>query len=397
MRSSRKDNGERFTAMTAALVLTTFLNSGCGSHTEYPSTLSFPSRTDRLVLKLPEAVPATLNEPGQLVEELARLDSLGGKTTDPITLSIDLRTRLDQFLREAFGTPAAPTIGQDTEASASAARLKLTNESLVEGGKLFRRHCLQCHNLTGDGRGPAGLWVVPYPRDFRRGMFKFTTTDSGKPRHRDLVRTLNEGLKGTAMPAFEKLPEAERELLARHVAYLAIRGQVEFDTLAALLSAEPPADLVAFATNRLRAILAEWEQAENAPAPRGVAPGADDGSPSSPTHADAVRRGYALFTAKADNACIACHTEFGRKPVLRFDVWGTVAKAANLTEKNIFKGGKQPESIFARIRGGIPAVGMPAHPDFTDRQVWDLVRFVQSLPYPRELPDDIRAIMYPNP
>ena len=124
----------------------------------------------------------------------------------------------------------------------------------------------------------------------------------------------------------------------------------------------------------------------------------DDGEPRQhrPTRTP-IRRGYKLFTAKADNSCISCHGEFGRKPTLRYDLWGTVAKPADLTATDVFKGGKQQEHTFARIRGGIAPVGMPAHPEMTDRQVWDLVRLVRSLPYPRELPDDVRAAVYPNP
>ena len=102
-----------------------------------------------------------------------------------------------------------------------------------------------------------------------------------------------------------------------------------------------------------------------------------------------------MFTRKADNSCITCHADFGRKPVLRYDVWGLVAKPADLTATAL-KGGARPEDVFARVRGGILAVGMPAHPEFSDRQVWDLVRFVKSVPYPRELPPEVSKAVYPE-
>jgi mono/diheme cytochrome c family protein len=142
----------------------------------------------------------------------------------------------------------------------------------------------------------------------------------------------------------------------------------------------------------VKPLLAEWEKAQHAPQTP-TAP--DDGAPGSPTHQAAVKRGYELFTKKADNACITCHGEFGRKPVLRYDVWGTVAKPADLTATTL-KGGLRPEDVYARIRGGISAVGMPAHPELTDRQVWDLVRFVKSVPYPRELPPEVLGAVYPK-
>ncbi len=120
---------------------------------------------------------------------------------------------------------------------------------------------------------------------------------------------------------------------------------------------------------------------EGASRTRGATPRRTMANRSSTTHEAAVKRGYELFTRKADNSCITCHAEFGRKPVLRYDVWGTVAKPADFSVTTL-KGGSRPEDVFARVRGGISAVGMPAHPELTDRQVWDLVRFVKSVPYP---------------
>src|SRR5262249_25285115 len=104
---------------------------------------------------------------------------------------------------------------------------------------LYRRHCLHCHGLAGDGRGPTGPWVSPHPRDYRQGLFKFMSTATAvtnrKPRRSDLLRVLHNGVDGTSMPAFGLLPEHELSYLARYVTHLSIRGEVEFDTLATLL------------------------------------------------------------------------------------------------------------------------------------------------------------------
>lgn len=362
---------------------------GCDSDPQtFPPTLTFPSRADRLVLKLPDKTPAKENTAGEMDKEIAALDALGGQTLDPATVPADTRAPLDTFLKEQFGTPGDP--------AEVAPALKLTKAHLAEGTKLYKRHCFKCHNLSGDARGTAGLFVVPFPRDYRQGAFKFVTSGEGmKPRRADLLHTLHDGLKGTAMPPFALLQEGERDLLAGYATYLSIRGQVEFESLRAL-SEKQPNDPAA----RLKAIVAEWEKAEVAP-PLPAAP--DDGEPGSPKFDEAVRRGHALFVKKADaskgeKSCIDCHGEYGRKPVLRFDVWGTVAKPANLTEPN-YKGGARPEDLYARIRFGIAPVGMPAHgaPKYSDRDVWDLVRFVTAAPYSGKLPADVRAAVYPNP
>src|SRR5439155_1720265 len=180
------------------------------------------------------------------------------------------RAPLDAFLKDAFGTPAAPA---DVSAS-----LKLTKAHSAEGARLFKRYCADCHNINGDGRGAkSGLFVVPFPRDYRQGAFKFVTSGEGmKPRRSDLLRTLHDGLKGTAMPSFALLQEGERDLLAGYVTYLSVRGQVEFDSLRALADGQPN-DPAA----RQAAILGEWEKADAAP-PLSAAP--DDGNPNTPAH-----------------------------------------------------------------------------------------------------------------
>ncbi|HJZ55454.1 MAG TPA: cytochrome c [Gemmataceae bacterium] len=386
---------------SAALAALAVVLSGCGSRQEYPPEMPFPARADRLVIRMPTQEPAGFGQPGKLDEELAGLDAIGGKTFDPADAPPGQRQPLETFLADTFGTPAAPRIAGDTEVSASADRLGLTSDRLAEGGKLFRRHCVQCHGMTGDGRGPTGLWINPHPRDFRRGAFKFVSTgDGGKPRRSDLARTIRDGLKGTAMPAFALLPEDQRDLLASYVIFLSLRGQVEFQTLAAIATEGESengvdGDPAAFAAIRLKTALRDWEKAQSAPgAPPDPLPN-DDASWQAPERFDSVRRGYELFTAPGGTSCISCHQDFGRKATYRYDVWGTVVRPADLTGTNL-KSGNGPDVLFHRVRGGIQPSGMPAHPTLTDAQVWDLVHFVRALPYARELPPDVRAKVYPE-
>ncbi|MBX9584946.1 MAG: cytochrome c [Gemmataceae bacterium] len=356
--------------------------AGCGPPPEYPPDLAFPARADRLVLRVPTAQPAGPTDPGPLDAVLAGLDARGGKTLDPAAAPPEAREALARFLAETFGTPAAPTVAAD-----GAADLGLTPDRLAEGGRLYRRSCQHCHGLAGDGQGPSGLYVTPRPRDYRRGAFKFVSSgDGGKPRRDDLRRTIRDGLKGTAMPSFALLPDDRRELMADFVVYLGLRGEVEYRTVAAVLADDgdgTDGDPTGFARDRLADIFAAWRRAEDAPP--GPPPPADD--------PDAVRRGYELFTAAGKTDCLSCHEDFGRKPTYRYDVWGTAARPKELTEPG-YKGGDRPENLYHRIRHGIQPVGMPAHPTLTDSQIWDLVRFVRALPYPRELPDDIRAKVY---
>src|SRR5439155_12003516 len=113
-----------------AVVMSGCTSSGCGSHPEYPPEMPFESRSDRLVLKLPNREPDGMPAAKQWDEHLAGLDVLGGKTSLPDAIPVEQRKALDAFLAETFGTPGEPKI----EASAARnERLGLTADHLKEG------------------------------------------------------------------------------------------------------------------------------------------------------------------------------------------------------------------------------------------------------------------------
>ena len=99
--------------------------------------------------------------------------------------------------------------------------------------------------------------------------------------------------------------------------------------------------------------------------------------------------------------------DFGRQAPFRYDKWGTLVRPANLTA-GVYRGGRRPIDFYWRIRGGIDPSQMP-RADFDDKTAnkdqwrenaepyWDLVNFVQALPYPKMLPDEVRAKVYPEP
>lgn len=373
--------------------------AGCHSPPEgYPEQLSFPARADLIVDRVPNDPAPEPGPLGQLDEEIGRVTRAGGRASDPANLSPGQRAQLQRVLAETFGTPARPTVTGDAEVQELVGRLHLGPEELAAGSRLYRRHCQQCHGLSGDGRGPTGPWIYPHPRDFRQGQFKFVSTDGGearKPCREDLVRTLRNGIPGTSMPAFGLLADAELESLAGYVAFLSLRGNVEYGVEKSILTGAdsgPDCDVAIESREELKTLLGWWAKAEtDRLPPREPALGAD--GPTAPADAEAVRRGYRLFIDAATANCVSCHADFGRQSQYRFDAWGTVVRPANLTA-GAFKGGKRPIDLYWRLRGGIGPSRMPAAP-LGEGQLWDLVRFVQALPYPARLPDDVRTKVYP--
>ena len=90
---------------------------------------------------------------------------------------------------------------------------------------------------------------------------------------------------------------------------------------------------------------------------------------------------YGKEDAKAAN-CISCHTSYGRQSPYKFDDWGTLTKARDLTQ-GVFRGGRRPVDIYFRIHSGISGSGMNSFGTVIAKKenIWDLVNFVQTLPY----------------
>ena len=262
-------------------------------------------------------------------------------------------------------------------------------EVLKNGSKLYRRHCLHCHGVTGNGRGPTAPWVSPHPRDYRRSLFKFTSTASGKPPLRaDLYRTLMRGIDGTSMPPFQHLSSEELNQLVSYVIHLSIRGKVEYETLKALVES-PEADVLEKMQSFSELTIEEWANPQKLPVPKYTKPEKLE---------EAVKRGYQLFTG--DAGCISCHLNFGRSPKYLLDSWGTMVRPANLTLGK-YRGGKRPIDLYYRVLGGVAPSGMPGAAENNKvwdpkdpGKVWDIVHFVRALPYPHMLPEDVRKEIY---
>jgi mono/diheme cytochrome c family protein len=146
-------------------------------------------------------------------------------------LGVEYQQEIANVLAALFGTPdepvAPPDSGLDQTLLTLAAGPSWTDAEDVSHG-LYRRHCVHCHGITGDGHGPTAPFLDPYPRDYRKGFFKFKSTYAdARPTDEDLHRVLLNGVPGTSMPSFALLPEPERDALVEYVKYLSIRGEME--------------------------------------------------------------------------------------------------------------------------------------------------------------------------
>jgi mono/diheme cytochrome c family protein len=372
--------------------------AGCdgAENPSYPAEMRYPLRQDVLVLKPPKNTNLFpfAEPPGRLEESIARIPEIGehdGKLADPKGLAPADRDALRKFLDEKFGTPANPKValGDDDDAKGMIADLILDDATLAAGSKLYRRHCLQCHGVAGDGRGPTGPWVHPHPRDYRQGIFKFVSSDGPgdrKPRREDLHRTLTVGIEGTSMPSFALLADDNLKTIISYVIHLSIRGDVEFYiTSHAIAAPAVPAEALDWAKGALES----WSKSDKKPLkPKNSTP-----PPGNSQRLESIKRGYDWFTNSKVGNCVSCHFDYGRQAQFRYDAWGNLVRPNNLTN-GVYRGGRRPIDLFWRIRGGINPCEMPKNED--EDKVWDLVNFVEALPYPDMLPDEVKEKVYPR-
>jgi mono/diheme cytochrome c family protein len=291
------------------------------------------------------------------------------------------------------------------------------------GYSLYRLHCLHCHGVTGAGDGPTASFLYPRPRDYRKGLFKFTSTPTGvKPTRADLRKTIVYGLHGTSMPAFESLMSADEiEEVLDYVIFLSMRGETELALIdEAMIADENDSQALSDDIVReiSRGIFNKWKAAENQVVNPPI--------PKPPATRESIIRGRDLFLSRntAGNKvdCTSCHgpqavgngpsmvaqevfndVVFGGNPSAQaerlaqydektrelwknsLDDWGNALRPANLN-RGIYKGGRRPIDLYWRIAKGINGAKMPAHyPTIEPERIWDLVNFVLELPYEPKL------------
>jgi mono/diheme cytochrome c family protein len=146
--------------------------------------------------------------------------------------------QIANILTALFGTPDEPfapaETGLDLDKLKRASGPAHRDAPTGSAKGLYREHCVHCHGISGDGAGPTAAFLNPYPRDYREGWFKFKSTKlPDRPTVANLMRTLHEGIPGTAMPSFKLMPDLDRDALVEYVRYLSMRGEMELELASA--------------------------------------------------------------------------------------------------------------------------------------------------------------------
>jgi mono/diheme cytochrome c family protein len=238
----------------------------------------------------------------------------------------------------------------------------LAAQDTTRGKAVYVKWCAGCHGDDGAGDGPAAAYMLPRPRNFTGAIYKIRTTASGQlPTDADLLRAIDDGLPGSAMPGWRgKLSDAERR------------------------------DVMAY-IKTFSSFFADTSQH--------VVPLKFSSPPGGGTGAEALKVGRQFYDSIG---CRKCHGDQGRgdgpsAPTLKDDA-GFPIFAADLHQSWRFRGGGTVEDIYHRLRTGLDGTPMPSFSDLidqkflTDEELWRLAQYVRSLS-PRDAPD-VRDVVH---
>ena len=250
------------------------------------------------------------------------------------------------FAYALVGTGATARADEPARAGEPPAGFAPPDESLFAAGRfVYERNCVMCHGRWGDGDGEMGRTVVPKPRKFTTGIFKYRSTPPGfLPTTDDLMRTVRGGRSNTAMPFFSHLSERE------------IRAVVEY----------------------VKSFSSKWRKPANHAPPVPLPPAPDwlaDPAAAGPR----IAKGQAAYAA----FCVACHGENadGKGPAsaeLR-DAWDDPCPPIDL-RLPAYRNGRSAGDIFRVLTLGINGTPMPTFGEaLSEAQRWELAAYLLTL------------------
>lgn len=305
------------------------------------------------------------------------------------------------------------TVNEPLPATVTAATIAIEpGAHLNRGQQVHKQHCQQCHGATGAGDGPTSWSMKIKPRDYRDGVFKYTSTAAGRKASRDdLMRTLNVGVPGAYMPSYKMIAGEDKRAVIEYIRWLAMRGEIEKD-LAFVMSFDFGVDAVdaderaeqleyyaEYAEEDLQidfddtalSVAQKWRAAE---LPSGVV---KPSTPQPPVTRESLEKGREIYLS-ASAKCVSCHGETGLGdgpstedfhndpngdpyPVAGFhDSWGNLAQPRNLRD-GVWGGGSRPIDMYRRLAVGVKGTSMPGFSTvLSEEELWHLTNYVLTMP-----------------
>ena len=239
----------------------------------------------------------------------------------------------------------SPASAQPSQANAQESHIGDLTGHAAAGALDYKRSCIGCHGVRGNGMGDNATWVEPKPRDFTTGAYKCRSTPTGSlPTDQDIYNSIARGFNTTAMPSWASLTPQTR------------------------------ADLVAY----VKTFSPRF--AKEKPDPSIVIP------PETPVTLDSIKRGDALFQKLE---CWKCHGPEGRgdgpSASTLTDSKDQPIRPYDFTSGTRFKCGQTNRDLYRIFMTGVDGTPMPSFSDnVTPDQAWDLVHYLRTLQVKRK-------------
>ena len=208
------------------------------------------------------------------------------------------------------------------------------------GKQDYRRWCIGCHGVYGDGNGENAQWIEPKPRDFTAATFKCRSTPTGTlPTDEDLYNAITRGFNTSNMPQWRPLTPQTRADLIAYVKTFSPRWKTEKPATPITITPEPPVTI------------------------------------------DSIARGKALFVKLE---CWKCHGPLGRgdgpSAATLTDSKDQPIKPYNFSTGGRLKCGETNADIYRDFMTGLDGTPMPSFADnIKPDEAWDLVHFLRTL------------------
>jgi len=208
------------------------------------------------------------------------------------------------------------------------------------GAPMYRRFCIGCHGVLGDGEGENAQWIDPKPRNFTIAIFRCRSTPTGTlPTDTDLYDTVGRGMLNSNMPHWLPLKNQDRVDLVAYVKHFSPRWVTEKPGTPIVIPAEPPVT------------------------------------------ADRIKEGRALFQKLE---CWKCHGVTGRgngpSADTLTDDQNRPIKPFNFHDSQSFKCGSSDAAMYKDFMTGLDGSPMPSFSDnVTPDQAWELVMYLRTL------------------
>lgn len=156
-----------------------------------------------------------------IIGGLFYMDKMGSAYVNSITPSLNDSVRVVPQVQRVKGSVSQGVNITDIKNPSA--------DLLKKGEQLYNTNCSSCHGTDGQGNGPAAVALNPKPRNFNS-----TNGWKNERNFYGLYKTLQEGIPGTAMTAYEFLPAADRVAIINHVFYIGNFPQVNDEIVSKL-------------------------------------------------------------------------------------------------------------------------------------------------------------------